>query len=246
MLDYFRRVIKLFKDTKKEKLNSTIDDLGSIKENINVIFDEVVSNKEFSQFRLDLLNRKVCLLQGKQANVEHAYKEYGENLFSLKKELSLIILLMYVFGLLLIPLLGVYSSLLIIVINNIIRHYEYKINDEYTNIKADYEKLIREINNTTTSCSNFIYNKISLYQNGISEENAKTPEIMANELIANYIEHGTINNASKEVWEYAITILQFELHTNETDIRVLLESAREKISENNLNEELTRTRNIEN
>lgn len=243
---YIKQLINLFKLTKKENLDTIIDNLENVKTNINSIFDEVVNNNDFSQYKLDLLNRKLCLLKAKQIDYMYEYTNYIQNLNKLNhlmpKIIWFIVLLVAILSMYpLFPLQMLLVSLQIWVFST--------IRDRVKNVKnneKNLELLIREINNTTTTCDNFVYKKIKSYNEALHKEKDCTIEVLANELISHYIDNGIICNASKEVMDYAIKILQYELQSDKKDINVLLEDAKEKISEEALDVELLRSRNKDN
>ena len=246
MIEYFKNLMKLFKSTKKENLDTIIDNLENVKTNINSIFDEVVNNNDFSQYRLDLLTRKICLLQGMQVNAENEYASYAKSLKSLNENkvsvYMLLFLLWAISNILFLPAI----SLGIIGLELYVLYYTHTLNKNLVSLHTAIKMLIQEINNTSISCNNFICKRVVEHTKALLDEKNCTVEILANELISHYIDNGIICKTSNQVIDYAIKILQYELQTNETDIKVLLEDAKEKISEEALDAELLRSRNKDN
>lgn len=234
---FIQDLIELIKLTKKERLEKTIRSLECVNENLVPILDELLSQKDFSIYRLELLSRKVCLLQGIQAKAEADYKAYESNLEFLDKKASLLSIALYLIGFALIPFIGLTAPLMIILVKNIIEIRIALLQKNFIPTKESVEKIIRDANNTTTSCQNFIYKKFGDYEKLNVEENACQIEFTANEFIANYLDNEEVVCDNQEVMLSVIKILQFELQTDEKDFKILLEQARERVSEESINSE---------
>jgi len=242
MINYLKRLIYLFKLTKKENLTVIIDDLENVKRNMNDIFDEVVSDKEISQYRLELLNRKVCLLEGAQATLAYKYVSYKDGTKELLKE-NIKILFVLLLSWLIITLLNIpLVALGIIALEFLTVNYPNKLIKNYENTVDDYKKIIRDIDNTTISCNNFIFKRMKAHQDNEGLENNNPKEVKANDFIAYYINNGEMLSVSKEELELAIKILQFELQMDDNNLEVLLKEAKDRVSEESLKEEMFRIR----
>ena len=100
-------------------------------------------------------------------------------------------------------------------------------------INQRIEKSTMEVSNTAISCNNFIakqiQNHIDNHKQKLSEGNKDNIQILADSLIMGYMKNGNLNTTRKDVLNYVVELLQYELNSDKVSIKILLEEYQEKV-----------------
>ena len=243
--------IEAYKNLKVENIETVVKQLEEIKYELEQIYYEAVSDKELSDYRLYLLNRKRTLLTELSVNKVEEYAKFVNDVSKISK----------IFGVLLITLLLSLTAImfatginLIILVFILSRIFDYKISSVKTCLnetKDTVKELTLEIKPIHRNCITFLDKKVcdnTIKKIDIIAEKADDPEVSihlnASKMIKEWLALGFDKRKEYPApeLECATKILQFELGTEEDDLEKLILLAKEEISKENLLSRVYRVR----
>lgn len=233
-------------DKKKLKIEKLNEELGVLENEITKIFDELSSSKEFSLYKISYLLKKVHLLQIKISEIIR--EDTFEDVKRKHKLITVKLMLLLIIGL---PLMNIlpYVSL---IIASIMIGFDLKfirdskaLNKRYTENSKEFFTRLSSFKITSLNCINLIQEKTNiLSKKSKLAETAQQEDkfVIANNIIVDLVNKRKSDyideNISQEVCDIIRKILQDDLNTEETNLSILIDIAREKIDIENMTNEL--------
>lgn len=234
------------KDKNKLEIEKLNEELFNLENEINKIYNELSSSKEFSLYKVSYLLKRVHLMQIKIAEIirSDTYNDVKEKY----KKISMKIMFLLIVGLPLMNLLP-YLSLIICAIMigfdlKFIRESK-DLSKRYSENSSEFFKRLSSFKDTSMDCINLIEEKTNILST--RSKQAESAQQVDNFVIANNIIVDLVNkrksdyideNIPQEVCDIIRKILQDDLSTKETNLFILINMAREKIDIENMTNEL--------
>ena len=244
LIDKIKNTNALIASLKKENLAIIAKNVKNVNSEIENIFDIAVDSKEISYYKLELLNRKVILLENTLLREQDKAKNYIDRITDLRSRkflVNMIFIISAVPLMLFIPILYWIIYTLYMIYHVFCTRIISGSDEEYEKI----EKLCKERENTLVSCKNILNKKLQKSKDSIKQNVIKNDcnlEIQALKQISDYLNGEEIDFISAEIENEIIKILQFELGSEEEDVFTLLNTASKNCNSENLTESFSRAR----
>ena len=224
------------------KIELGVYTIKQVEKEANSIFDDVIEEKNLSEYYLKetmfrIMYLKEQLLEGlskvESGLIDECKKSNKSNL------LIPFIAILNIFVMIVLPLLGLINMLFLTssLIKSVkIQKSEY---EKFIKLKQDIEDIVAKANSIQITLSNnekFNLKRLKKLEKKQKKELKISPRnhslvIIANMAIQNYIDNDILpNNLPIEIESTIIRLLQNDLNTNESDMNILLESAKQKAS----------------
>ena len=224
------------------KIELGVYTIKQVEKEANSIFDDVIEEKNLSEYYLKetmfrIMYLKEQLLEGlskvESGLIDECKKSNKSNL------LIPFIAILNIFVMIVLPLLGLINMLFLTssLIKSVkIQKSEY---EKFIKLKQDIEDIVAKANSIQITLSNnetFTLKRLKELGKKQKKELKISPRnhslvIIANMAIQNYIDNDILpNNLPIEIESTIIRLLQNDLNTNESDMNILLESAKQKAS----------------
>lgn len=224
------------------KIDIGISIIKQVEKEANSIFDDVIEEKNLSEYYLKETMFKIMYL--KEQLVEGLAKIKDGLTDECKKTTKSNPLLPFmavanIFISNVVPLLGLINSMLLI--SSAIKSYKRskEESEKFLKLQEEMENVVARANSIYITLSNdetFTLKRTKELGKRRQNELIKTPRkrslvSIANTAIQDYIDNDTLPyDLPMEVESTIIRLLQNDLNTNENDINILLESAKQKVS----------------
>lgn len=239
-MNKIRYYIEMFKTLKADNVKTVVNDLERIKKEFDQIYFEAVEDKEISDYRLYLLKRKTTLLTDLASSKIIEYTNFTTDLKKVAKLFAVVSVIS------LLALAGIFFATginFLLVVYIFLKLFDLKMIPVKRSINEtrDYVKdMSIEMKNTQNNCVTFLTKKIE--RNSLKKVDAiDNPDIKyelnAVDFITEVLEKGRIplmDNLDPKTMDIVIKMLQHELHSNEADLKELLNLAINDISQENL------------
>ena len=239
-----KEIIKILKTTNIKNFRALMEDYRNINNQLDSLYNEISSSENLTFFKMTILEKRNEQLSELASINEQKYNDFDQNFKTSKKTRWILLFCLIVFGSFISSLTGIYLYPLV----SIPIWYSFFsmsfLRQEMFDSKKDFEALKTSNNILINNNKNFIEQKRNIHK-GNDDSKDLSKELLANQFIAAYVESKEPPIVSKEVFDYAVKILQFELEIESNDITLLLEALKSKTNEECLGYELSRIREKE-
>lgn len=231
-VEKIKKLPAFLKGIKKENLNNIVTDTKMINEQIEEVFYDAVGTKDISYYRLELLNKKIALLEKSLQIQKENFQKYGEdvNKIDFVRFFSSSLLIIVGVPLIIFTQTAIYYWIFY-TIYMLFQFYTLSLVRNFKNHK-NAEELFESHNNALVSCKNILGKKLADKKELISEKVVQKDcsiEILANKVISDYLENNSLCIPSKEVEEQVVKMLQHELRSDSDELIILLNEARKAV-----------------
>lgn len=227
-----------------DKVLEIKENIESVKDEFDMMYDELLSNKNFSQFKIDLFLKKIELLTNKYSGFINEYLNLtnitSEKVVKVSKigDISTKCLLAITIAIVIFNAgVGILLALLGVALCYSLIKYEKNTKENITKRYEEIKDLSYKMNILGSNCTGQIKKKCEeSYEKVVSVSNIEMT--LANTIIMEYISTGNLLLSEGTILDLVIKILQDDLKSDETDLKILLDMAKKKTNEldNNLKE----------
>ena len=224
------------------KIELGVYTIKQVKKEANSIFDDVIEEKNLSEYYLKETMFKIMYL--KEQLIEGLSKVQAGLIDECKKTnktniLIPVLAISNIFIMNVLPLLGIIN--MVVLVSSLIKSVKRQKSEyeKFIKLKQEMEDIVAKANSIQITLSNnetFTLKRLKELGKKREKELKTSPKnrslvIIANMAIQNYIDNDILpNNLPIEIESTIIRLLQNDLNTNESDMNILLESAKQKAS----------------